>query len=226
MRPYRGLPRVHKKIAVLAATITFVLPVALFAQSVAPDGTQPVESPEESASPGSRVDVDDFRARGRVAIREWIATRRNSDKSKRANERKEFDATIELALALHGAGGGDVVNEVLAEAEEKLGPAKRRARGEKDQARMVANVGTIYHRIVGDSRAARRLYQEALDLDPTDEVASQGLARLAMEEEIDLQKEVETERIKELQDAFEKEPRSRPPARTPIDAIHETDAKP
>jgi hypothetical protein len=198
----------------------------MLAQTTPFDGTTAAETPEPSPAAARGLDLEDFRTRGRIAIREWIANRRDTDKSKRATERKEFDASIELAVALHGAGGVDVVADVLGEAEERLGPAQRRTKVGRDQARMAANIGAVYHRVVGDPRSARRMYRQALELDSGDEVAVAGMARLAREEEIDLQKEIETERIKELQEAFDKEPRSRPPATTPIDAIRETDSKP
>lgn len=169
----------------------------------------------------NRPDIEDIRTRGSAAVREWVDARRTAEARRKSPERAEFDACMELAVTLHAEGAGDTVPEVLAEAEQRLVKARRGvARSDVNPARMHANLGAAQYRIVGDARAAQRLFKAALELDPHDEVALEGLAALQRDEEIDLQKEIETERLREIGQELERMPRSRPPERPRADSVN------
>jgi len=154
--------------------------------------------------------LSDLRARGRVAVREWTTARRAADGSPLTAEAKELRASMELAGFVYHEAGGEVIDHVMAEAEEALARAQARTPDPKEKARQSANVGFAHERMAGRPAAARRHYEQALLLDPDDGVAKEGLARLERAERIDEQKEIEVERLKELEAFWAQQPRSRP----------------
>jgi len=165
-------------------------------------------------------DLPDLQARGRVAMREWVALRRAADDSPRADEVKDLDAAMELAGFVFNEAGGEVIDEVLAETEEVMARAQANVTAAREKARQAANVGDAYERLAGRPADARRLYLQALRLDRDDAVAKEGLARLDRAERIDEHKEIEVERLKELEAYWAQQPRSRPPLRTPFEDVN------
>jgi hypothetical protein len=203
-----------------SARIRPLPPVALLAAALCAALFTGETQAQQEPGPGSRPPVDmpdmaELRANGRPAVRAWVAARRAAYASRRADELKELHACFELAAYVHDEAGGEAIDGVVAEMEASLARARGKAKDSRHQARLTANVACVYERLAGNPAAARRLYKEALQIDPKDEVALAGLARMDRDEAIDERKEIEAERQRELEEFWEKQPRSRPPERAP-----------
>jgi hypothetical protein len=170
--------------------------------------------------------MQQLRANGRAAVRAWVGERADADTSRRARELKEMSASFELAGFVYHEGGGEVIAEIVAEMESRLAAAQAAARDDRGRARLAANVGAVCENMAGDRVAARRLYEQALALDPDDGVARTGLARLERAEAIDENKEIEAARLRELEEHWAQQPRSRPPERSPIEPAPQPEAQP
>jgi tetratricopeptide (TPR) repeat protein len=171
----------------------------------------------EPVEPVGPPDPIELREGGRPALRAWIERRGGADRTRRDASVKEFAACLDLAAHLSNESAHDLLAEVLREADARIGGALSKSPRRQDQARQVANLGDAYERMLGDATQARRLYRQALALDAHDEVAQAGLARLDLAEAVDTQKEIEVERLKELEEWFAKQPRSRPDRRADAD---------
>ncbi|MGH8019571.1 MAG: hypothetical protein ACREIA_15080 [Opitutaceae bacterium] len=190
----------------LGAALLSVLAIALVDPAVA------AEPPERPVDPPNLADLQ---TRGTAAVREWVDKRRDANKSRRDDALKELDACLELAGFVYNEAGGEVIEQVLAEAEAALARASELS-NKRGNARRAAMVGEAYERLAGAPQEALRLYEIALAADSEDAVAREGIARLELAEAIDAHKELEVERMKELEEFWSKQPRSLPPERLPF----------
>lgn len=162
----------------------------------------PLSMRAEDSSAETVPSMTDLRTGGREAMRQWIAVRSSTIRVESRRAARELEVCFELAAAVHNDGGGEVILDAVAEAEARFGAARASARDRLESARMAANLGAVYERLVGDRAKAREWYETALRQSPDDQVALEGLDRMDRAELIAARKTLEADRARELEAAL------------------------
>ena len=164
----------------------------------------PLSIRADATSVESVPSMTDLRTGGREAVREWIAERAMTGRIGTTRDEREFRASVELAVWIYNESGGDLVVDAIAEAEDRISSAMDAETDRAKRARLAAVLGKLYQSLQGDAVRARLWYENALRLDPDDEMAREGLQKLAIADAVSERKQRENERLVELERAMDR----------------------
>ena len=164
----------------------------------------PLSMRADATSVESVPSITDLRTGGREAVREWIAERAMTGRIGTTRDEREFRASVELAVWIYNESGGDLVVDAIAEAEDRISSAMDAETDRAKRARLAAVLGKLYQSLQGDAVRARLWYENALRLDPDDEMAREGLQKLAIADAVSERKQREKERLVELERAMDR----------------------